>query len=304
MRLARLAQLFLVLSWSCVAAAQGVHVTDDTGAQIRLAAPASRVVSLAPHITELLYAAGAGAKVVAAVEYSDYPAQALELPRIGRYSALDLEAIAAQQPDLAVAWKSGNRDVHLDRLRALGIPVYVSEARTLEDVARSLEQIGRLTGTEDSAKAAASRFRQRRDALAARYADAPPVRMFYEVWNSPLMTINGEHLITSMMRLCGGRNVFAELKALAPTINEEAVIAADPEAIVASGMDQARPQWLDDWRRWRDLTAVRRGNLFFIPPDLMQRHTPRALDGAEQLCAQLATARERRRSGTAARAPE
>lgn len=291
-----LSLLLLVISTALasVASAGPIELVDDIGTRIALASPARRIVSLAPHVTELLFAAGAGERVVGAVEYSDHPARARELPRIGRYSALDLEAIAALRPDLAVAWMSGNRDVHLERLRALGIPVFVSEARSLEDVARSLEQIGRLAGTERTAASAAAAFRERRDALAAKYGSEPTVRMFYEIWNAPLMTINGEHLISAIMRLCGGRNVFADLEPLAPNINEEAVIALDPEVIVASGMDEARPQWLDDWRRWRSLTAVSRGNLFFIPPDLMQRHTPRALDGAAQLCEQLALARTRR----------
>lgn len=287
--------LFLALVPSAgPAAASPVAVTDATGLTLRLPGPARRIVSLAPHVTELLYAAGAGGQVVGVVEYSTYPPEARTLPSIGSYTALNLEAIAALRPDLAVAWRSGNRDGHLDRLRAMGIPVFVSEARTLEDVARSIEEMGRLAGTESVAAGAARSFRERRDALAARYADQPPVPMFYQIWNRPLMTINGEHLISAVMTLCGGSNVFAGLTQLAPRINAEAVIAANPEAIVASGMDQARPEWLEDWRRWPGMTAVSRDNLFFIPPELIQRHTPRVLDGAERLCAQLATARTRR----------
>ena len=294
----RTALTLIVLLMAAPLRAAPVALVDDAGGEIVLDQPARRIVSLAPHLTEVLFAAGAGDRVVGAVDYSDHPAAAARLPGIGSYNALDLEAIAALRPDLALAWKSGNRDGHLARLRALGIPVFVSEARSLEGVARSLEQVGVLAGTQQAADDAARRFRHKRDALARRYAAAAPVKLFYQVWHSPLMTINGEHLISSIMRLCGGRNVFADLEALAPRINTEAVIAANPEVIVASGMDRARPQWLDDWRRWKHLDAVARDNLFFIPPDLLQRHTPRALDGAEQLCRQLETARSRRPSAT------
>ena len=287
-----LAWLLMVLILA--APARAVTLNDANGQLLTLAAPARRIVSLAPHITELVYAAGAGGQLVGVVNFSDYPPEAAALPQIGSYNALDLEAIASLHPDLALAWRSGNREAHLTRLRALGIPVFVSEARSLEEVAASIVQIGTLAGTGEVATAAAEAFRGRHALLRARYQTEPPVRMFYQVWNDPLMTINGEHLISAVIRLCGGVNVFAGLDQLAPKINEEAVLAADPEAIVASGMDQARPEWLDDWRRWRGMTAVARDNLFFIPPDLLQRHTPRVLDGAEQLCRQLDAARGRR----------
>jgi len=286
--------LVALLSLPLLAAAAPVAMRDANGELLQLPAPAKRIVSLAPHVTELLFAAGAGARVVGAVAYSDYPPAAAELPRIGSYNALDLEAVAALRPDLAVAWRSGNREAHLERLRALGIPIFVSEARSLDEVAASIEAVGRLAGTEQQAAAAAAEFRRRRDALARRYQYKDPVPMFYQVWHEPLMTISGGHLISAVIRLCGGRNVFAELQQLAPKINLEAVLAADPEAIVASGMGEARPEWLDDWRKWTDLIAVRRHNLFFIPPELLQRHTPRILDGAQMLCEHLDVARSHR----------
>jgi len=274
-----------------------VELRDDSGAILRLAQPARRIVSLAPHVTELLYAAGAGDRLVAAVQYSDYPEPAKRLPRVGGYSAPDLEAIVALKPDVVVAWKSGNRVEQLDRLRALGIPVYLTEPRRLEDVATSLRALGRLAGSEAAAEASAGAFTARRERLAARYSQRPPVRMFYQIWDRPLMTVNGQHLISDALRLCGGENVFADLPQLAPTINVEAVLAANPEAVLASGMGEARPDWLDAWRHWPTLTAAARGNLFFVPPDLIQRHTPRILDGAEQLCGFLEDARARRPGG-------
>lgn len=275
-------------------AAQRVEIVDDTGRQIALPAPAQRIVSLAPHVTEMLFAAGAGDQVVGAVDYSDYPAAAMALPRVGGYTRIDLEAVATLRPDLVIGWHSGNRDGDVGRLHALGIPVYLSEPRSLDDVAHSLEQLGRLAGTTPAANAAAAAFRARRDQLAATNASRAPVRVFYQIWERPLMTVNDDHLIADVIRLCGGRNVFGTVAHLTPTIGTEAVLAANPEVIVASGMDAARPQWLDQWLRWPQLEAAQRGNLFFIPPELIQRHTPRILDGAQRLCEQLDRARSRR----------
>lgn len=270
-----------------------ISVTDDSGAVVRLAQPARRIVSLAPHITEMLYAAGAGAALVGSVDHSDYPPAAKTIPRVGGYSRLDLEAVLALKPDLVVGWQSGNPAVALDKLRTLGLAVYVDQPNKLLDVARSIENLGRLAGTAAVADAAAARFRQRHAQYAARYAGRPKVRVFYQVWKQPLTTINGRQIISDVIRLCGGENVFAELPVLAPTVTVEAVLTANPEAIVASGMGAARPEWLDDWRRWPSLTAVARDNLYFVPPELIQRHTPRVLDGAEQLCGHLETARVR-----------
>jgi iron complex transport system substrate-binding protein len=275
-------------------AGASVELRDDSGAVLRLERPARRIVSLAPHVTELLFAAGAGERLVGVVQFSNFPEAARAVPEVGSFSALDLEAIAALRPDVVVAWHSGNRGEQLDRLRALGIPVYLTEPRRLEDVAASLRALGRLAGSEAAAEAAARAFEARRADLARRYAARPPVRTFYQIWDRPLMTVNGQHLISDALRLCGGENVFADLPQLAPTLSVEGVLAANPEAVVASGMGEARPDWLDAWRHWPRLTAAARGNLFFVPPDLIQRHTPRILDGAEQLCRALDEARTRR----------
>lgn len=271
----------------------GPSVVDDTGHQVELAAPAQRVVSLAPHVTELLYAAGAGDRLVGVGSYSDYPPAAKALPQIGSHASVDVERLVALQPDLVVAWQSGNGGRLIERLRALGLTVYVSEPQRLDDIATALEQFGVLAGSSAVAEPAAAAFRARYRQLAGRYAGRRPVRVFYQIWHQPLMTINGEQIISQAIRLCGGINVFAELPTLAPQVGLEAVLATDPEAIVASGIGTAEPEWLDGWRRWPELTAVKRDNLFFVPSDLIQRHTPRFLDGAELLCQHLETARRR-----------
>lgn len=270
-----------------------VEAVDDSGVRIELAAPAQRIVSLAPHLTEILFAAGAGQQVVGVVSYSDYPPPARELPQIGSYNQLNLEAILALRPDLVVGWQSGNHSGQLERLRALGLPLYVNEIRDFADVAHSLEQLGKLSGHPAYSQAAAADFRKRHAELASRYRGQRQISVFYQIWDRPMMTINGEHLISKVIELCGGRNVFASLPTLTPTVSVEAVLAAAPEAIIASGMDEERPQWLEQWRRWEQLPAARANQLFSIPPDLLQRHTPRILEGARLLCKQLDSIRQR-----------
>jgi len=291
----RLGLLLLCLALvSDTASASRIEVADDAGNQVQLNESARRIVSLAPHITEILFAAGAGARLVGTVDYSDYPEQAGRLPRVGSYNSLDIESIVALRPDLVVAWQSGNSSLQLARLQALGLTIYFSEPRAIEDVVRDMERLGKLAGTTATAEPAAAAFRRRLAQLRRRYSGRPAVSVFYEIWNQPLMTVNGGHLISHVIRLCGGRNVFADLAPLAPVVDVESVIRADPQAIVASGMGEQSPEWLDAWRRYPSLSAVRSDNLFSIPPDLIQRSGPRVLDGAERLCRALEQARARR----------
>lgn len=269
-------------------------VKDDTGQEVRLKAPAKRIVTLAPHAAESLYAAGAGDKLVGTVDYSDYPPEAKKVPRVGGYSRIDLEAVAALKPDLVLAWESGNNMTQVDKLRALGLTVYVSQPNTIDNIANQIERIGQLAGTESAANATAERFRKRLDSLRTTNAGKPQVRVFYQIWKTPLITVGGPQIISDAIKICGGDNVFGHLKQMAPNVTVEAVLEADPEAIIATGMGDARPEWLHDWDKWTRMTAVKRGNLFHINPDIMQRHTPRILDGTERLCAHLDVARSRR----------
>ena len=271
-----------------------VEVVDDSGATLRLAQPARRIISLAPHLTETLFAAGAGGQVVGTGEYSNYPPAAAKIASVGGYAQIDLERVVALRPDLVIAWQSGNAAAHVERIRALGIPVYVSQPDRIDDVASEIERLGMLAGSKAVADRAAANFRQRLAALHKRYGSRPAVPTFYQIWKQPLMTVGRRQIISDVIRLCGGDNVFGQLETMAPTVTVEAIIAANPEAIVASGMSESRPEWLDDWRRWTAITAVARDNLFFVPPDLIQRHTPRLLDGAELLCQHLESARSRR----------
>lgn len=282
------------LAHSLTVQAAPACVMDDAEQQLCLEQPAQRIVALAPSVTELLFAAGAGDQVVGAVSFSDYPPRAEELPRIGSYDRLDLEALLALKPDLVVAWAGGNPREQIERLGSLGIPIFHAEASSFEDIAVTLEHFGTLAGTSEVAHRAATTLRENVSELTERYRDATPVDVFYEVWESPLMTVNGEHWISRSLALCGGVNAFADQAPLVPRIAEEAVLASDPEAIITGGMGKADSTWLEAWRRYPQMQAVQRDNLFFINPDLVQRATPRLLEGTRALCQHLETVRARR----------
>jgi iron complex transport system substrate-binding protein len=261
-----------------------VRVLDDAGHAVVLDAPARRIVSLAPYLTELLYAAGAGDAIVGTSEFSDYPQTARDIPRIGGGAGLDIEAIIALQPDLVVAWQSGNPEGQLERLQVLGMTLFLSEPRQLLDVPGTLVRLGKLAGSEPVAQAAVRSFEARYRKLQQRYSGRPTVDVFYQVWRQPLMTVNGEHLISDVIRLCGGRNVFSDLPVLAPQIDIEAVLAADPAVIIVGTGGTSETAELQGWKRWPLLRAVARGHLYGVQRELLVRHSPRILDGAEQVC--------------------
>lgn len=267
----------------------GAVLAVATGADAQpVPAPAARrIISLAPHLTENLFTVGAGARLVGADDYSNYPQAALAVPRIGRAGALDVERIVALKPDLVLAWESGNPAGQIAQLRRLGVRVEVSESRTAQDIARELRWLGQLAGEPGRGEQAATAFETGWRTLQDAYGARAPVSVFYEIWHEPLMTVSDQHSIGAVIRLCGGRNVFGGLGPLAPTVGVESVLRSDPQAIIGSGSDATRPRWLDDWRRWPQLRAVRSNALIDVPPDLMQRPTVRLLDGAQRVCAAL-----------------
>ncbi|MGM0553648.1 MAG: cobalamin-binding protein [Pseudomonadota bacterium] len=286
--------LVAVVLCTATALAGPVSVTDDDNRQVQLDQPAERIVSLAPHITEVLFAVGAGDKLVGVTQHSDFPPEAEMIPRIGGYSRIDLERLVQLDPDLVVVWRSGNSASQIERLRALGLDVYISEPRSFEGVAASMRRMARLAGTEEQGQAAVQAFLDEIETLRMDYEHRDPVRLFYQVWEQPLMTVNDDHLISEAIRLCGGVNVFGHLDRLVPRMDREAVIEADPEVIIGGGMGEDRPDWVLAWEQWEDMTAVQRDNLYFIPPSLLQRHTPRIVEGTRLMCEELERARSRR----------
>ncbi len=272
------------------ALAAPVAAEDATGATIVLAAPARRIVSLAPHATELLFAAGAGDRMVGVLAPADWPPEAAQLVRVGTAAGLDLERIVALKPDLIVVWPY-LAPAQIERLRAIGTPIFVSDPREPEAIAVDLERLGTLAGASARAAAAAATFRARLAMLERHEVTAPKLAVFYEIWNQPIYTVGGGHLISAAIRLCGGENVFARLSQPAPAVGVEDVLAARPEVIIAGTDNAVRPSWLDAWKRWRELPAVVHGNLFVVDANLLHRAGPRFIAGAEQLCAALDRAR-------------
>lgn len=261
-----------------------IDVVDDLGRKVSLRGTALRIVSLAPHATELLFAAGAGPRLVGAVAYSDFPAEAARLPLVGDAHALDLERIVALRPDLLVAWASGNRRTQVDALAARGMAVFYSEPDSVEAIAGNLERLGALAGTAPAGRAAANRLRAELVELDRAYAGVPPKSLYYEIWHEPLMTLNGRHFVSQILARCGARNVFAELPALVPTVSLEAVIAAAPQVIASGAGDTA----LADWQRRKELPAVRDGRLCAVDPIRMHRPGPRLVAAAREVCGCIA----------------
>lgn len=260
-----------------------ITLQQADGSSLSLPQAAKTLITLAPHLTELAFAAGAGGQVIATVEYSEFPAAAAAIPRIGDAFRLDLERILVLQPDLVVAWQSGNPQAAVAYLQSLGIPIWTVEIRQPEDIATALEGFGLATGNLPTARAAASQTRQQLATLAESYAGLPAVSYFYQVAASPLYTINGEHLISRSLALCGGLNIFQDTAGLAPQITHESVIGADPQALLApTGPDQADP--LAIWRDWPRMQAVNSGALFLLPADEISRATPRMLDAVATGC--------------------
>lgn len=286
--------LFAVCLWPLVAAAN-LQVTDDSGQKLTLKAPAEKVVALAPHITELVFDAGAGDTLVGVSAYSDFPEQAKTLPVVGDANHFDVERIAALKPDLVLAWGSGTPQAAIERLRDLDIPVAVIEASDLSDVARELGMIGKLTGHEQSALKAAKDYLDGLGDLRKQYAGRPPISVFFQISRHPLFTVNGKHPISQAIKLCGGRNVFANLDTLAPSVSLEAVLKRNPEVIVAAGSASKDAHAMLRWLRWTDLAAAQYTNLYLIDGDLISRSTPRMLKGMTKLCADLDEARANRK---------
>ncbi|WP_354445320.1 cobalamin-binding protein [Marinobacter sp. MBR-99] len=289
----RLTLLVAFLLASLPVLAEPLCARDALDRDICLPEPAARIVSLSPGATELLFSAGAGDKVVGAVAWSDYPPQAEPLPRVGDSSRLDLEAILSLQPDLVVAWVDGNSRQQVERLEQLGITAFWLAPREFEDIPLAIEHLADLAGTSDVAQSEVHLFRQGIGELKAEYQHAEPIRVFYQIWDQPLMTINREELIGKAIELCGGVNVFGHLSRLVPRIGTEAVLEAAPEVIVTSGRERNDRQWLADWQAYPSLPAVAAGNLFLEPPDLLARPTVRMLEGVSHLCQTLETARGR-----------
>ena len=282
----------MLVAWAQIVEAAEVRLVQADGSELRLPAPAARVIALSPHLTEGVFAAGAGPQLIATVEYSEYPVAAIDVPRVGDAFRLDVERIVALRPDLVVAWESGNPRPAIEQLRRLNQMVWTVEIRTPEGIPAFVESVGRATGHASEAEAEANRLRDRLSSLERRYVNANTVRYFYQVDAKPLFTINGQHLISDGLARCGGVNIFGEEPGLAFQVSRESVIVADPEAILAPRLPGAADP-LAAWRDWPGLAAVRNQALFLLPADEISRATPRFLDSLDTACSLLQGLREK-----------
>lgn len=256
---------------------------------VALDQPAQRIIALAPSITELVYAAGAGSKLVGVSEYSDYPEAAKNIPRVGDAAHIDIEHILLLKPDLILGWRSGGHSVELARLEKLGFKVFVMEPLKLADIPRLLRTLGKFAGTRAAAETAAEDFENRLQWLRKRFSDKRPVTVFYEIWHEPLMTVNREHLISDVLNVCGGVNIYANARPLTPIISIEDLLVKNPEAIIS---DVARGE---QWQSIKVLSAVRKKHIIFVPPEWLERQSPRIAEGAREICERLDAVRNEER---------
>ena len=268
-----------------------LRLVDDAGHEVALAHPAHRIVALAPHLTELVYAAGAGKQLVAVGKFSDFPPEARAKPVISDAFAVNYEALAQLKPDLVLVWGSGTPDRIKSKLHSLGVPVYEIEIRSVDGLAGTLRGIGRLAGTEGVAQARAQAILQDWAALKATYAERRRVRVFYQLWDAPLMTLSNQHLIASAIAACGGSNVFGELPTLTATVSWEAAVQRNPELVLTAGSagEAAKP---GRWREFPQVSATRHGEFANLDGDLIARSGPRFVEGARELCVAVDRARQ------------
>lgn len=261
-----------------------VRLLDDAGQTLVFERPPERIVSLTPHLTEMLFAVGAGEQVVGVDSASDYPQAAKTLPRIGDYSRINHERILALKPSLVIVWMGGNRAADIHALKQMGLPVLQTQATRLDDVARLLRLIGQASGHAEEGAAAAQDFSVRLSALQVPTGHAPPLAVFYQVWDRPLMTVGGTHWISDALSLCGARNIFADLDALSPVVSLEAVLRRAP-ALIVSGSDA--PDMRQQWQRFASLPAVKNQAFVRVDADSLHRLTPRLVEGVAELCAAI-----------------
>jgi iron complex transport system substrate-binding protein len=278
------------------ACAAEVDVLDDRGMRVSLASPARRIIALAPSITELVFAAGAGDKLIGVARFSDYPAAARAIAQIGDASRIDIERVLSLMPDLLIGWRTGNHAADIERLEQLGFRVYVAEPATLAAIPRLLRVFGAMGDTRAVAGQAAASFEAGIAALSERYGARANVRVFYEIWHQPLMTINGHHMIDDVIRRCGGSNVFANVSSLAPLVSLESVIARRPEVVLGGSSATTPEEFAGQWKNYVNYAGLRNVRAMYIDPDYIQRQTPRILRGAHTVCEILDEVRLARRA--------
>ncbi|WP_245942545.1 cobalamin-binding protein [Candidatus Colwellia aromaticivorans] len=246
-----------------------------------------RIVALAPHIVEMLFDIGAGNKIVGTVSHSDYPAAALNIPRIGGYHGIQIEKILELKPDIVIVWQSGNKVSDIEQMEKMGLNIIYSQPHKIEDVAKELRELGKLTGHEIQAESVANDYLQRLKKLRQQHVSIAPMKVFYQLWPEPMRTINKGTLINQLIEVCQGQNVFAENPTAYPQIGIENVIVAQPEVIIFPVQKSNTELPVIDWHKWPEIPAVKHNRFIRINADLTHRFSTRMLDGIEDMCDKL-----------------
>ncbi len=269
-----------------------IQVIDGDGYPVVLARPAQKIITLSPHTTELVYAIGAGSQIAATTSYSDYPEEAKTLPTVGDVHQLDVEAIIARKPDLIVLWPSGSASRQIDELVHSGIPVYRTHPKKLSDIPDDMEKLGILMGHAEEGRVKAVQWRSDLQSLTDRYSQSQKIRVFYQVFDRPLYTIGGSQFIGEAINRCGGENVFQDIKALAPVVSVEDVLARKPDAVISTG-GMSGGNGLGLWKRFPMMPAVKANTLYYLDSDIISRPGPRLVDGMKHLCEDLEDTRSK-----------
>ncbi|GAB6070497.1 cobalamin-binding protein [Thiomicrorhabdus hydrogeniphila] len=243
-----------------------------------------RIISLSPHLTELVYSAGAGQHLVGVSDYSDFPLQAKNLPSVGNSNAINIEAILALKPDLIIAWQSSSRPQDIAKLKAFGLNVWLTKINTLEDIPKLITKIGEQAGTTYLANQKAKELNLILNQLSLHYSHKQQITAFYEVWQNPLMTINGKQFISLGMNICGAKNAFADLPTLAAEINTESVIQRNPTVLLIGGQKAFQNDWKQQWFNYPFLDAVKNQQIYLLNNNLYQRPTARFIENLPNLC--------------------
>ncbi len=241
-----------------------------------------RIISLAPHATELAFAAGLGNKLVGVTEYSDYPEEAKKIEKVANYQGIKLERIMALKPDLIIAWPKGNPAREIEKLKQLGFKFYDSRVDSLDDIAKNIEALSQYADDPQQGKAAAQAFRQRLHQLKAKYSDKKPVRYFYQLSEKPIITLGQDSWPSEVFSFCGGENIFEKSPTPYPQVGIEQILLAQPDVIFTSEHAMANGNM---WQRWQDeLPAVKKGHVWSLNSDWLNRPTPRTLNAIDEVC--------------------
>ena len=258
---------------------------DALGRKITVPDPPKRIVSLAPNITEILYALDIGHRVVGVTVYSDYPDEAKQKPKVGSYVNLNIEKIVSLKPDLIIGTYGGNPKATVFRLEDLGFPVYITRTETVAEMLTMIEHIGTITYTSKKASVLANTLRERIDAVTSKVRNAEHPLVLLEINAKPLITTGSGSFQHEIIRLAGGRNLAGDSPARYPQYSLEDIVKKGPDVILISTMDRSGllEQYKAEWMRWENIPAVRNGRIYFINSDLIDRASPRIVDGLEEM---------------------